>query len=254
MLQACCDTVAHLFLCPMSSPDQWVNSVARMLTELLDGPVAVQCALVKCIGTLPRWETLHAAVLCSHNHTLADTLLREATTGFPSGDAIIRSGLRNPTDSPHIGSRRTLLTQEQWQLSAMRITRARLGLHEFALAILPLPNDKQHRTIVIQIDALTPEWNPEDNAILELRALHRPLIQSFHEQFLSLETQRESLMGKLSPTQRQLVPLLARGLTEEAIGVIIKRSKHTVHDHAKRIYRAWNISSRHELKQLWHQH
>jgi DNA-binding CsgD family transcriptional regulator len=55
------------------------------------------------------------------------------------------------------------------------------------------------------------------------------------------------LLARLSPTQRKVLPYLLKGCTEEEIAVDLNRSKHTVHDHAKRIYDALGVKSRIDL-------
>lgn len=57
----------------------------------------------------------------------------------------------------------------------------------------------------------------------------------------------QALLGRLSPAQQRVLPLLVRGLKEEDIGTELKRSRHTIHDHAKSIYAAAGVRSRLEL-------
>ena len=55
------------------------------------------------------------------------------------------------------------------------------------------------------------------------------------------------LLALLSPMQRRVLPFLLKGCTEDEIALEINRSKHTVHDHAKRIYDAVAVKSRIDL-------
>lgn len=57
---------------------------------------------------------------------------------------------------------------------------------------------------------------------------------------------RERYNG-LGPRQRELLPMLMSGLSEQEIGDRIFRSRHTIHDHAKRIYTQLGVRSRVEL-------
>lgn len=57
---------------------------------------------------------------------------------------------------------------------------------------------------------------------------------------------RERVRG-LGARQRELLPLLMSGLSEQEIGDRIFRSRHTVHDHAKRVYAQLGVRSRVEL-------
>ena len=51
--------------------------------------------------------------------------------------------------------------------------------------------------------------------------------------------------------QRRLAPLLVEGKSEREIAETIGRSRHTVHDHTKRIYRAFDVHTRPELAARW---
>lgn len=52
---------------------------------------------------------------------------------------------------------------------------------------------------------------------------------------------------RLTPAQRNLLPYLLEGMAEEEIARKLFRSRHTVHDHIKRIYHALGVRSRLEL-------
>lgn len=54
-------------------------------------------------------------------------------------------------------------------------------------------------------------------------------------------------IAALTGAQRRLLPLLAQGLSESDIAAKIFRSRHTVHDHVKQIYKTLNVSSRFDL-------
>jgi len=53
------------------------------------------------------------------------------------------------------------------------------------------------------------------------------------------------------PFVKPLVPLLVEGKSEREIAETIGRSRHTVHDHTKRIYRAFGVHTRVELAARW---
>lgn len=61
-----------------------------------------------------------------------------------------------------------------------------------------------------------------------------------------IEGLRERYDG-LGPRQRELLPMLMSGLSEQEIGDRVFRSRHTIHDHAKRIYAQLGVRSRVEL-------
>lgn len=59
------------------------------------------------------------------------------------------------------------------------------------------------------------------------------------------------MLARLSPAQRELLPLVLSDLSEDEIAKRIHRSRHTVHSHIKGIYEAANVQSRLQLLLLW---
>lgn len=55
----------------------------------------------------------------------------------------------------------------------------------------------------------------------------------------------------LTPTERRVLQGLLQGLTEKQIAAAVEQSPHTTHDHVKRIFRKYGVSSRHALMALW---
>jgi pSer/pThr/pTyr-binding forkhead associated (FHA) protein len=51
----------------------------------------------------------------------------------------------------------------------------------------------------------------------------------------------------LSPAQRRIFDLLVRGDAEKEIAATVKLSPHTIHNHVKAIYKAYDVHSRGEL-------
>ena len=58
-------------------------------------------------------------------------------------------------------------------------------------------------------------------------------------------------LPKLTPAQRRVFDGFAEGLSEKEIAYRLSISPHTVHSHAKAIYRLFAVSSRGELLKLW---
>lgn len=55
----------------------------------------------------------------------------------------------------------------------------------------------------------------------------------------------------LTPTERRILQGLLQGLTEKQIAAAMEQSPHTTHDHVKRIFRKYGVSSRNALMALW---
>jgi DNA-binding CsgD family transcriptional regulator len=55
----------------------------------------------------------------------------------------------------------------------------------------------------------------------------------------------------LTPTERRILQGLLQGVTEKQIAAAVAQSPHTTHDHVKRIFRKYGVSSRNALMALW---
>ena len=97
--------------------------------------------------------------------------------------------------------------------------RIRLGAIPCLIAEEPLPQ------------SFTPE-EPEDSTV--------PRSQLRRKDRLRLD-------GALTPSQRYVLRLLAKGLSEEEVAAQSGRSYHTVHNHVRVIYKLFGVHSRAEL-------
>ncbi len=80
------------------------------------------------------------------------------------------------------------------------------------------------------------------------------LVEVFARNILAPASYRNTLLACLQPAQRDILPLLVMGLTQPEIAERIERSRHTVHDHTKRIYQSLGVHNRAELAALWFGH
>lgn len=62
---------------------------------------------------------------------------------------------------------------------------------------------------------------------------------------------RRAFMHRLTIAERQVLPLLIRGLTEIEIAQALGRSRYTIHDHVRAIYQEIGVKSRNELVAAW---
>jgi DNA-binding CsgD family transcriptional regulator len=62
---------------------------------------------------------------------------------------------------------------------------------------------------------------------------------------------RHGLLSSLNPPQRETAVLLVLGLTEQQIAEYLHRSRHTVHDQIRLIYRAWQVGNSRAALRLW---
>jgi DNA-binding CsgD family transcriptional regulator len=84
-----------------------------------------------------------------------------------------------------------------------------------------------------------------------LRASAPALARAYAQRFIAPAERRAELLARLSPAQRRVAELLVEGNSERDIAQELGRSIHTIHDHAKAIYRAWGVKSRRELWERW---
>lgn len=67
----------------------------------------------------------------------------------------------------------------------------------------------------------------------------------------ALVSNRRDLSEQVPPTAKKILALLVAGLSEPDIAERLGRSRHTVHDHVKRIYARFKVSNRVELSMLF---
>ncbi|HVZ93142.1 MAG TPA: hypothetical protein VG797_01390, partial [Phycisphaerales bacterium] len=111
--------------------------------------------------------------------------------------------------------------------------------------------DTAEREIVL-VAGGTPDARPlNDTELMTLGVLAGEVSCTYEAGFIRLEMIRTWLLQPLTPAQRVVVPLLAGGESEAAVAQRLCRSVHTVHEHVKEIYRAWNVNGRYEMRLLW---
>ncbi len=104
--------------------------------------------------------------------------------------------------------------------------------------------------LVIRIDSPENTTIPASVTAL-IQAIINVLAHGYGEQVARPARRRDELLGRVSPSQRQILPMLIEGKTEREIASAMHRSPHTVHDHVKTIYATLGIASRFELLALW---
>ncbi len=97
-----------------------------------------------------------------------------------------------------------------------------------------------------------PKFNQQDTQLLAL--IRDSLLPWFAETLQSHERSRDAtdvdldtILRRLPASQLVVLSLLLDGLSEAEAGARICRSKHTVHDHVKRLYQILKVTSRVEL-------
>jgi DNA-binding CsgD family transcriptional regulator len=152
---------------------------------------------------------------------------------------------------PFVATRRSLMSDALWRLDPDSKTRAELGFHDFVRAVWAFEDAAGPRLLTLEVSGHFPEWNPTERTVQLLAAFTPAVVASYLRLFVRLRLLRQRLLESLSPALRPLAPLLADGHTERDAARMLGKSPHTVHEHARVIYRAWAVKSRFELRDCW---
>ncbi len=128
---------------------------------------------------------------------------------------------------------------------------SQLGISSRVLGFQPIPDEPNWIAgFALARQTPTPDFGPIENGVIELAHQHVLPAMLKGEAATSREGRPHLAMAayeKLGETQRALLPFLVEGLSEAEIAARIFRSRHTVHDHVKKIYRLLGVSNRVEL-------
>ena len=251
LLERCCDAAVGVARIGAQTRAGWLRRMCETLETISPAHVGLVAMEVRIIGGVMGWQTLEAAVVGVDDDRLERALYEDLWEGLPHDDVAASAGHKRPRPDRFIGPRRSLAPDEVWGRSMYRAHRARRGLHDFARAMLPFEAEDGPRALVVQFDGLDPSWNPEPEIVRALAALAPHLVDAFQRVFVLPVTHRHALLDRLTDAQREVAPFMATAMTETEIAEALNRSPHTIHDHAKSIYRAWGVRNRAALRELW---
>ncbi len=193
------------------------------------------------------WRAGRAAAAGEADERTLGKLIQDGRAGWPG----------EPTDDGQrlnaawIAERAELWSDALWRASRASARRAERGVYDFLRAVAPFEEARGRRAIVLQLSGSHPTWRSNDAARQSLAALTAISARAFVARFVRRSLMRGRLLELLSEAQRELTPMLLAGLSEATIAQRIGKSRHTVHDHVKSVYRAWGVSSRLEMKAVW---
>lgn len=192
----------------------------------------------------PRWQTLHADPRAD-----IDPVLARAREPSQRDRGLVWAAGRTEADVLWASEHRGRAPQE-WDTEGHRTLSAQLGAEDRLYAAHPAVHSPQWVGVTVC-------WRGRTDAPFgaeEVRALHWmnaevvPLLLTLLRRAdVNRSIEAGALIARLRSSQRRLLPLLAVGHSEARIADEIHRSKHTVHDHVKQIYRALGVRSRVEL-------
>jgi DNA-binding CsgD family transcriptional regulator len=253
-LERCCDAATTIARIGARNRPAWLRRMCETMETLSTEPIGVMALDVRVEGGLMGWQTLEAAFAGLPDRRVERRLYDDAWDGLASDDLASAAGQRRMRPERFVGARRAMAPDEVWKRSMYRAARERHGLYDFARAVLPFDGEDGPRLLVVQVDGFDPGWNPEPTTARCLAALSRHIVDAYRRVFVVPVRHRRDLLERLTEAQREVAPFLATSMTESEIAEALNRSKHTIHDHAKSIYRAWGVNTRLTLRDLWNLH
>jgi DNA-binding CsgD family transcriptional regulator len=242
-------TISTAYLSGASEPRAWLRATAEAIAQPFgssaNGPHLVAHAAVAGMSAAGQWRILHCA---ASNEPAA-----EASGDVPpiESESIVRVPLEAFT-SCEVASRSRWLNDDRWEGHPLRAERQVIGYGEFVGFSMDVDAGNTRRRLYLQVDQPLGQTWPEAEIMTFLRAVGPHLARAYVAQVLRPELARESLLGRVSPIQRQVLGLLVEGKTEAMISKAMRRSPYTIHDHIRAIYAALRVSSRFELLSKWH--
>jgi DNA-binding CsgD family transcriptional regulator len=241
----CAFAVGALDTLDATLPASWLRGAAS-LVELVGEGKAVEIWTCRFIPPSRRWRSDQAVVTNGFNERiergLAELILRDCPLQDP--------GFALPPGGAWIKPRRELVHDDSWRAAERRKIRTALGVDEYIQAGFRYQSGAFEQALVVQLSA--PVGHPAPMRDIEGLASVAPFIfRAYHRRFVALEALRAGLLSALKPGERSLPELLVQGMSEREAGERLGRSRHTVHEKVRSIYKAWGVTSRFELVEVW---
>jgi len=246
--QRCCAAVREALTLRTPDADDWLGRIAASVSRIETEPVGVVAGVVERVGASHATER---CAIAGFRRADREAYAAQLEQGWAGDETLAASTEPSPSLAPACLRRVDVLDDAAWRGSSLAAERRLFGAHDFARAVFPHRTVAGLRHFVLQIDGLRRAWRPTPDVVDRLRGVAPVIFSAYESRFVRLPLHRRRLLDRVTPMQREIAPLLAHGLSEAQIAQRLGRSRHTVHDHTKAIYRAWGICSRHELRELW---
>ncbi len=235
----------------LDEPEPWLASACHSLCELDEGRVAAQALVVERNPLTNMRVVRHAAINCRGELPAMLTLLAASRDGFPQDDVgVYALGRFGPGEATCL-ARRDVVPDDRWSLCGLRKFRKECGVFEFVRAIFPYEIDENAAMVLFELDGTDSDWRPSGELVAVFGEITRSIFDRYHQRFTQRELYRNQLLNLLTPMQQAIAPLLATEMSEPEIALRLRRSRHTIHDHTKAIYKAWRINARAQLRDKW---
>lgn len=251
VLHRCCHAVGSLATVREDEPGAWLECACRAICGLDPGAIAAQALVAQSSPTRSGWKARYVAVAGAPSERTHEHASAEAAECWPFDDVTPLAAWRPAGPAPALYSRDERVALERWLASDFRKHRAQMGLHEYLRVLIPYRDSTADALFALQIDGLSADWRP-DATLREAAAGVAPFVfRAFFTRFEARDLERSRLLDRLSPAQAALPPMLAAGLTEGEVAQQLGRSRHTVHEWIRGVYKAWGINSRFQLREIW---
>ncbi len=274
------DSLVQVMLEPTDHPAVWLqrtaDAIATQSERLHDHPASARRVGVRCALATADWATGDWRLTTVAEAGFEVRAARAQSVGTGSqpqlGGQIVGQtvhqlagdGVAPPVDVTGLGgvpagvpprdgvvTRRDVIGDAQWKESPIRHRRQVIGVDEFIRLTSTLNAPRDPGRLIIQLDRIDGQtW--EEELLREFLVVVGPHFSQAYTSLVAVpQARRQMLLQRVSPVQRQILPLLIEGKTEREIALSMHRSPHTIHDHVKTIYAELGISSRYELLDLW---
>lgn len=251
LMARACLAVSGMFTIDAAGQDGWAEAVAGELCALVPTRASAMVMVGEWAGEADGWRTIALGLAGGVPDGAGDALREQAARGWPRDDISRTLGHASARPTPGCGRREEMVADDLWSDCAYARFRESIGLFDFARAVAPFDDEGTHRVLMLQLDGLAPSWRAPRDAVTALECVTTPALRAYRRRFIEPTLTRRRVLESLSPMQRRIVPLLADGLTEAQIAEVMGRSRHTVHDHTRAIYRSLDVKSRRALRDLW---
>lgn len=227
---------------PAPTPSDLLAAVARSVAR--HGSSLCGMALHVSFSGAPARPRVTAAAASDRKISLHDP-----ATFDLAFDPLVREALDHETGVARL--RRDAAPDAEWYASDRRRHRASLGIHDYARAAAMVHGAGGREVIAVEITSRTADWlaTMPDAAGARFAADLAAWVYDFR--ILRPARAREGLLALLTPAQRDVALHLTAGDAVADIAHLLGRSTHTVQDHLKGIFRAWDVHSKAEALWLW---
>jgi DNA-binding CsgD family transcriptional regulator len=234
----------------IDTPAQWLANAATIAMQLLPPRAVALASVAKRENDNSDWLPIAIGIGGTNDNDFARRLERTSrlpsemgnqrgpfvyscTRGTPMVYHSCAPDSRDVSSCAYLGARREL------------------SLHSLLRACVHFPVNAHQTMLVIQVDGRTADWTPTEEHGECLTQFTDAVSIGYASRFIEPGRFQETLLGKLSQTQRLIVPYLIEEKSEREIASALDRSRHTIHEHVKAIYQSWDVHSRHQAREVW---